>query len=143
MKIGELARITRCTPDTIRFYEKEGLLPPAQRTQSNYRTYGEAHVERLRLIRNCREFDMTHDEVRVLLKALDSQEADCCAINALIDTHIEHVRTRIDELIALRAHLTDLRAKCSGTRDVHACAIMQELSSKETSGPKARKTHLG
>ncbi|KND62091.1 Transcriptional regulator, MerR family [Candidatus Burkholderia verschuerenii] len=143
MKIGELARITNCTPDTIRFYEKEGLLPPTERTQSNYRTYDDTHVERMRLIRNCREFDMTHDEVRALLQAVDSHAPHCCAINTLIDTHIDHVRVRIDELIRLRDHLTALRELCRGEHNVHTCAILQELSSKETSKPKARKTHLG
>ncbi|SAK65961.1 Cd(II)/Pb(II)-responsive transcriptional regulator [Caballeronia ptereochthonis] len=143
MKIGELARITNCTPDTIRFYEKEGLLPRAGRTEANYRTYDESHIERLRLIRNCRELDMTHDEVRALLHAVDTGSPSCCAIDALVDEHIAHVGSRIDELIKLRDQLTTLRKKCRGEQAVDTCGIMHELTSKKTAQPKAKKSHLG
>ncbi|KXU87739.1 MerR family transcriptional regulator [Caballeronia megalochromosomata] len=143
MKIGELARIANCTPDTIRFYEKEGLLPQAGRTETNYRTYSETHIKRLRFIRNCRELDMTHDEVRVLLDASDARAANCCTINALIDEHIDHVGARIDELVRLRDQLTALRKKCRGEQAVDTCGIMQELISKKTPKPRAKKSHLG
>jgi Cd(II)/Pb(II)-responsive transcriptional regulator len=143
MKIGELARITNCTPDTIRFYEKEGLLPQAKRTEKNYRTYDQTHVERLRLIRNCRELDMTHDEVRVLLDASETRMTNCCAVNALVDAHIDHVDGRIDELTRLRDQLTALRKKCLGEQAVDACGIMRELTSRKTPRPKAKKSHLG
>jgi Cd(II)/Pb(II)-responsive transcriptional regulator len=143
MKIGELAAIANCTPDTIRFYEKEGLLPPAERTGSNYRKYGHAHIERLRLIRNCRELDMTHEEVRVLLRAMDTRAADCCTVNALVDSHIGHVDARIEELSKLKEKLTALRSKCQGEQPVESCAIVRELSTKRASSPGTRKTHLG
>ncbi|SAK44310.1 MerR family regulatory protein [Caballeronia pedi] len=142
MKIGELARITNCTPDTIRFYEKEGLIPPAARTDANYRTYDETHVERLRLIRNCRELDMTHEEVRALLQATQAHSPSCCAINALVDAHIHHVGTRIDELIRLRDQLNALRKKCRGEQVTDTCGIMHELTSRKTPGRKQKKTHL-
>lgn len=143
MKIGELARIGNCTPDAIRLYEKEGLLPPADRTEANYRTYSEVHVERLRLIRNCRELDMTHDEVRTLLHTIGSHSAHCCPINALVDEHIGHVGDRIDELIKLREQLLALRRKCRGEQAADACGILHELTSKKTAAPKAKKSHLG
>ncbi|SAL38291.1 MerR family transcriptional regulator [Caballeronia arvi] len=143
MKIGELARIANCTPDTIRFYEKEGLLPQAERTEKNYRTYDETHIERLRLIRNCRELDMTHDEVRALLDASEAHMSRCCAIDALVDAHIEHVDARIGELIRLRDQLTALRKKCRGEQAVDACGIMRELTSRKTPKPKPKKSHLG
>ncbi|BCQ27221.1 Cd(II)/Pb(II)-responsive transcriptional regulator (plasmid) [Caballeronia sp. NK8] len=142
MKIGELARITNCTPDTIRFYEREGLLPPAGRTEANYRTYDETHVERLRLIRNCRELDMTHDEVRALLQASEANASSCCAINALVEAHICRVGMRIDELIKLRDQLNALRKKCRGERAVDSCGIMHELTSRKTPGRRQKKSHL-
>ena len=64
MKIGELAQIAQCTVETVRYYEKEGLLPSPARTAGNFRLYGLGHVERLRFIRNCRALDMSHDEIR-------------------------------------------------------------------------------
>ena len=60
MKIGELARLTQCTVETVRYYEREGLLPVATRTEGNFRAYGPEHIERLRFIRNCRALDMSH-----------------------------------------------------------------------------------
>ncbi|MGL4860686.1 MAG: MerR family transcriptional regulator, partial [Enterobacteriaceae bacterium] len=69
MKIGELAQAANCTTETIRFYEKKELLPKAERTAANYRSYTPAHLERLRFIRVCRTLDMTHEEIRQLLGA--------------------------------------------------------------------------
>ena len=94
MKIGELAKAARCTPETIRFYEKEGLMPDARRTDANYRNYTDTHLERLRFIRNCRALDMTHDEIRALLQLTDTPTDRCDSVNALLDAHIGHVDAR-------------------------------------------------
>ncbi len=66
MKIGELATLARTPVETIRYYEREGLLPAAPRSDGNYRIYGREHAERLAFIRHCRTLDMTLDEIRVL-----------------------------------------------------------------------------
>jgi Cd(II)/Pb(II)-responsive transcriptional regulator len=99
MKIGELAQQAGCSVETIRYYEREGLLPLPGRTAGNYRHYDAAQLERLQLIRRCRSLDMTHDEIRTLLGYRDQPERDCDAVNVLIDEHIAHVRRRIAELV--------------------------------------------
>ena len=68
MKIGELARATETVIETIRFYEREGLLPPPARSEGNFRIYETKHVERLQFIRYCRGLDMSLAEARVLLR---------------------------------------------------------------------------
>ena len=68
MKIGELAAASDTVVETIRYYEREGLLPEPARTESNYRTYGDVHLARLQFIRYCRGLDMSLDEIRVLLR---------------------------------------------------------------------------
>ena len=68
LTIGELGRRTDTKVETIRYYEKEALLPEPTRSASNYRLYGARHVERLQFIRRCRALDMTLDEVRALLQ---------------------------------------------------------------------------
>jgi DNA-binding transcriptional MerR regulator len=78
MKIGELARLVGTNVETIRYYERDGLLPEISRTEGNFRIYGEAHAERLSFIRNCRSLDMTLDEIRVLLRFKDSP---VCSVN--------------------------------------------------------------
>ena len=68
MHIGELARRTGIQVETIRYYEREGLLPEPARSDGNYRVYGPGHLEQLQFIRHCRSLDMSLDEVRTLLR---------------------------------------------------------------------------
>ncbi len=143
MKIGELARLGQCTVETVRYYEKTGLLPPAARTGSNYRHYGDAHVARLRFIRNCRALDMTHDEVRALLGLVDQPTNDRGGVNRVLDEHIAHVEVRIKELKQLKQQLVALRQSCQGEQAVIACGIVQGLTTMETETKNQRQTHLG
>ena len=83
IKIGELAKRTESTVETIRYYEKEGLLPEPSRSEGNYRLYGEKHIERLRFIRHCRTLDMALGEVRTLLRFRDAPDEDCGDVNDL------------------------------------------------------------
>jgi Cd(II)/Pb(II)-responsive transcriptional regulator len=98
MKIGALAEATGTPVETIRFYEREGLLPPPARADNNYRVYLAAHAERLAFIRQCRNLDMTLDEIRALIALRESPAQDCGEVNALLDEHIGHVAHRIREL---------------------------------------------
>lgn len=113
MKIGELGTATGTQVETIRYYEREGLLPNSSRTASNYRIYNERHVERLLFIRRCRTLDMTLNEIRALLRFNDTQEDNCNEVNALLEEHIGHVADRIQELKKLEKQLKDLRQYCS------------------------------
>ena len=101
MKIGELAKTAQTQTETIRYYEREGLLPEAARTEANYRIYDESHVQRLAFIRHCRSLDMTLAEIRTLLSFKDTPDDSCADVNALLDEHIGHVASRIRELKAL------------------------------------------
>ncbi|WP_322999920.1 Cd(II)/Pb(II)-responsive transcriptional regulator [Castellaniella sp.] len=142
MKIGELARAAHCSAETIRFYEKAGLLPAPERSQGNYRQYGPAHLERLRFIRNCRSLDMAHDEIRALLGMVDHPARDCGAINHLLDEHIAHVQVRLSELQHLRRQLIGLREQCQSEQAVDSCGIVQGLARMETTEKPLHATHL-
>jgi Cd(II)/Pb(II)-responsive transcriptional regulator len=131
MKIGELARRTACRVETIRFYEKEGILPPPPRSTGNYRLYGKQHVDLLLFIRRCRSLDMTLDEVRRLLLIRDTPQNGCSVVSTLIDEHIRLVGARITELEQLRNQLHSLSQRCSGTRTAEQCGILQQLGSTE------------
>lgn len=136
MKIGELAAAAQTQVETIRYYEREGLLPPAPRSQGNYRIYGPGHVERLGFVRHCRSLDMTLDEIRLLLRLKDAPQAGCDEVNALLDEHIGHVATRIRELRQLEKQLKGLRAQCCGVREAAQCGILNELA-QASSRPRA------
>lgn len=143
MKIGELAQVARTTVETVRYYEKEGLLPPTARTAGNFRVYGPTHLERLRFIRNCRALDMSHEEIRTLLGLADQPDEGCGAINTVVDQHMAHVEERIRELVHLKAQLGLLRERCQTERTVDACGILQGLAAMETEAQPERHTHLG
>lgn len=129
MKIGELARLAACPVETVRYYEREGLLPaPLRNEQNNYRDYGQVHLDRLVFIRRCRSLDMTHQEIRTLLTARQQPDASCQSINALLDEHLRHVQSRIAELQALAQQLTELRHHCQSVQTMRDCGILKELA---------------
>lgn len=143
MKIGELAKAANCSTETIRFYEKEGLLPAPDRSDSNYRSYRGQHLERLRFIRNCRTLDMAHDEIRTLLTFIDHPQEDCAPVNDLLDEHIVHVDVRLAELQRLRKQLTGLRRQCATAQSIQECGIIHGLASMETEEKHPSASHLG
>lgn len=128
MKIGELAKAAQTQIETIRYYEREGLMPQTPRSEGNYRIYGPEHVERLAFVRHCRSLDMTLDEIRTLLRLKDEPQTSCEEVNALIDEHINHVAKRIRELRQLDKQLKALRAQCSGVKETARCGILTVLS---------------
>lgn len=128
MKIGELARVTNTQVETVRYYEREGLLPETARTAGNYRIYGDAHAGRLSFIRHCRRLDMTLDEIRVLLRFKDAPAENCGEVNALLDEHIGHVARRIRELRQLEKQLKSLRQQCQVAQNAANCGILTELT---------------
>ena len=128
IKIGELAKRTGATVETIRYYEKERLLPEPSRSSGNYRLYNEAHIERLQFILHCRTLDMTLDEVRVLLQYWDEPDKDCGNVNSLLDEHICTVEIRMNELKQLKKHLTALRQKCISEASTKSCGILNTLA---------------
>lgn len=145
MKIGRLAEATGTAVETIRFYEREGLLPPPARADNNYRVYLPAHAERLAFIRQCRHLDMTLDEVRALIRLREAPQQDCGEVNALLDAHIGHVAERIRQLRALEKALKALRARCTTPQAVAACGILDGIeraaAGQPTAPPRRRHVH--
>ena len=141
LKIGALARQAQCQTETVRFYEREGLLPAPTRSAGNYRLYGRAHLERLAFIRNCRALDMTLDEIRQLLRFRDLPQDNCAAAHALLDEHVAHVAARIAELQQLQQQLKALRRQCQPARVERECGILDGLSHTGVEGKK-RAAHL-
>ncbi|ODU57077.1 MAG: Cd(II)/Pb(II)-responsive transcriptional regulator [Comamonadaceae bacterium SCN 68-20] len=143
MKIGELAEATGTQIETIRYYEREGLLPEPARSGGNYRIYDEAHVQRLSFIRHCRALDMNLEEIHVLLRFKDAPAKNCAEVNDLLDEHIEHVAARMRELRKLAKELRTLRDLCAGARDAGHCGILNELSDTARAVAPRLTSHLG
>ena len=127
MRIKQLASAADVPVDTIRHYEKAGLLGAPRRTGAGYRDYAAADVERLRFIRHCRELDMSLAEVRELLGFLDHPAPDCSAADAVVRNHLAHVRERLAALRRLERQLVRLVAACGHPRPAERCGIVLAL----------------
>lgn len=133
MKIGELSKVTGCSVQTIRHYEKEQLIASAERSEGNFRLYDEAAVEHLLFIKHCRSLDLSLPEIRKLLALNRSPGAQCGDVNRMMDRHIEQVEARIQELTRLNEQLRMLRRSCSNRRTVEQCGILRNLSATPVS----------
>ena len=127
MKISELAKAARTQSETIRYYEREGLLPEPARTDANYRNYDSSHLKRLAFIRHCRALDIPLPDVRRLLEATDAPSAACLDVDQLVDAQLARVRARLLSMQALERQLLQLRRACSGDHVHQGCGILKEL----------------
>ena len=128
MQIKELSQATGVDVETIRFYEKQGLLPTPARRENGYRVYEAVHLERLAFIRHCRALDMPLLDVKRLLGLVEASEENLGEVDVLVDQQLVRVRARLKSMRALEKQLLQLRARCSGTHDGH-CGILDELVS--------------
>lgn len=127
MRIGELARRAGVDVQTVRYYERERLLPAAARTAAGYRAYGARDVERLNFIRHCRSLDMSLAEIKRLLDLSEDTQVPCDEVDRMVAAHLERVRARRLALEALEARLTTLKAQCASGQRVANCGILAEL----------------
>jgi Cu(I)-responsive transcriptional regulator len=126
MQIGELARATSTKVETIRFYEKIGLLAAPARTAGNYRDYGSGHLARLSFVRRARDLGFTLDQVRELLALSDDRNRPCSAVDAVAREHLAEIDRKVADLRALRRELDELISQCSQGA-VSECRIIEAL----------------
>lgn len=126
MKIGELAKLAGCTVEVVRFYESERILPPPLRQENGYRFYQNEHLHRLAFVRRCRDLDMSLKDIARLLEFADDPQSHCDEVNALVDTQIQKVQVRLNEIKTLQTQLKSLRRQCHG--ETLECGILQELN---------------
>lgn len=133
MKIGELSKRTGCEVETIRYYEREGVLPIPPRTDGNYRQYGEQDEERLLFIRHCRSLGMSLDDIRTLQHFQSRPDLACDQINAMLDRHLEQTARQIEALQRLQGQLQALRDACHSQMTARQCGILRNLQSAASS----------
>lgn len=124
--IGKLSSKTGVNIETIRYYEKEGILPPPPRTKSGYRIYAGDHYKRLIFVRRSRELGFSLDEIRELLKLVDENTYTCAEVAALSQKHLDDVKAKIKDLRKIERHMKDMLSQCSkdNTPD---CSIIDAL----------------
>jgi Cu(I)-responsive transcriptional regulator len=129
MKIGELAARTGANVETVRYYERIGLLPPPVRTTSNYRDYGPEHAERLSFIRQARGLGFDIADIRSLLDLGAEPDQDCGHVDQLATGHLRAVERKIEQLEQLRQELNRMLSQCRGGR-IADCRILEALSDR-------------
>ncbi len=126
MRRGEVARRAECHPETVRFYERHGLLPPPPRDGSGHRIYGPAHLRRLRFIVRCRALGFALEEIRGLLELVDRGDCTCAEIRRRTSIQFDAVQRKIRDLERMRDALGDLIGRCSG-EETPDCAVLEAL----------------
>ncbi len=127
MKISQLATATGVPAETIRYYEREKLLPPPARQENGYRAYTDKHVEQLAFIKHCRSLDISIADTALLLEFTLKPQTDCSQINQLIEQQLLKIRARLVSLTALEKQLDRLKHQCAQPNDSAHCGILHDL----------------
>ena len=140
IQIGELSRQTGCNVETIRYYERIGLLPHPARSDARYRLYAAGDMRRLVFVRRARELGFTLDDIRALLALSAGDGKDTCAeVRQLAAGHLEDIRAKIADLRAMERVLSDAMRRCD-TGEVPGCPLIDALSA---SAPLHHKSEKG
>ncbi|MEE8622708.1 MAG: helix-turn-helix domain-containing protein [Alphaproteobacteria bacterium] len=126
LAIGALAERTGCKVETIRYYERIGILPEPARNLGGQRRYADWHLKRLNFVRRARDLGFTLDDVRGLLRLVDEQGHGCAEVEAMARRHLDAVRARLADLRAMEAVLKETVARCAGGA-VPDCPIIEAL----------------
>lgn len=143
MTIGALGEATGVGAETIRYYERIGLLPAPARTAAGYRVYEREHVRRLNFIRRGRELGLSLDAVRELLSLASDRLRSCARVDRLVHEHIDDLDHKIAGLQQLRGALQRLADSCRGGGKIADCRILEALQEAERAivGPPAVCEH--
>lgn len=124
--IGALSKQTGCHIETVRYYERIGVLLTPPRTAGGHRLYGKEHIKRLMFVRRSRELGFSLGEIRTLLKLVDGKQYTCREVKALMEEHLGDIKKKISDLKRLQKTLADISSQCEGGM-VPECPIIDAL----------------
>lgn len=129
MKIGEFSKKSGCTIQTIRYYEKEGLIKSPGRSIGNYRLYNKADLKEIEFVKHCRSLDIPLKDIKTLLDLKNKPDESCSSVNELISNQLKLVNKRMSDLKSLRKELQQMKESCITDNTVDECGIMKSLDS--------------
>jgi len=132
MQIGQLAQRAGVAIDTVRYYERQGLLPRPQRRASGYRQYGDQDVARLTFIRRAKDLGFSLQEIHGLLELSDARNADRAEVRDLAQRRLQDIERKLLELAAMRDALARLVDHCKGHGPLQGCPIIETLTRDAT-----------
>jgi len=124
--IGALSKQTGCHIETVRYYERIGVLLKPPRTEGGHRLYGREHIKRLMFVRRSRELGFSLGEIRTLLKLVDGKQYTCREVKTLMEEHLGDIKKKISDLKRLQKTLADISSQCEGGM-VPECPIIDAL----------------
>jgi MerR family mercuric resistance operon transcriptional regulator len=127
IRVGELADICNVNKETIRYYERRGLLPKPFRSKTGYRLYSQETVDRLKFIKRMQEQGFTLHEIDKLLGVVDRDEAKCKDMYEFTATKLEDIQEKIADLKRIEEMLVDLKERCPKNKDIYECPIIESL----------------
>lgn len=133
LTIGRLSTRAAVNIETVRYYERIGVLPSPPRTEGGHRLYGESHVKRLTFVRRARELGFTLEEIRALLRLADERPPSCASARSIATKHLIDVREKIADLKRMERVLTQTVALCE-EGDRPECPLLQALFRENGSG---------
>ena len=134
MQIGEIAKQADCTVETVRYYEREGLIRAPERQANGYRHYNKSHLAQLVFVRHCRSLDLPLGDIRTLQSLKSIPEQQCREISELIDSQIGRIKQQIDSLQLLKKQLRTLSNTCNSDHTIGDCKIMRSLELSTENG---------
>lgn len=129
LKAGDLARTAQVNRETIRFYEKQGLLPKPERSPAGYRLYSKTDLDRLVFIKNAKLLGFSLNEIKELLALADGKITTCEEVREIAQAKLDHISTQISDLTKLTKVLSKLVDQCSRSTSITDCPIIETLSS--------------
>jgi len=137
---GQLARHCGVGPETIRFYERRGLIPEAPRSSGGYRRFGAVAVSRLTFIRRAKALGFSLPEIGELLALHDDPGGDRARVKTLAQSKLAEIEAKVADLERMRSALGELAEQCSGHGPVDGCPIIEALADDSRAAPAAATT---
>ncbi len=136
LSIGTLSKHTGVNIETIRYYERIGVMPAPARSVGGFRRYREDHLKRLNFIRRGRELGFSLSDLRTLLRLVDGHAYTCAQVRALTLEHLAEIRRKITDLRRLDRVMSEMAAQCTGRR-VPECPIIDALFASQPASHRA------
>lgn len=137
-KIGEVARRANVNKETVRYYEKRGLIPKPDRRRSGYRIFTQRHIDQIRFIKRAQELGFTLKEIKELLELRMDEGTTCSEIRSEAQRKYQNVVEKINDLKRIKSTLTDLIDSCSGSGPKGDCPILEALEGESNTGKNLR-----
>ena len=130
LTIGRLAALSRVNLETVRYYERIGLMPAPDRTEGGHRLYDEGHERRLSFIRRGRELGFGIESIRALLGLAEPGHRSCEEVQPIAAAHLHEVRAKLADLARLEAILAETLSRCKGQMSAPSCPVLEMLEAR-------------